>query len=502
MKHKLKHKKRRLCIRPGCICFIFLWILLFLPANRLLMVKRSDGTLPALDLRYQKKNTTDVLFLGPSRIGLGISSDTLWEEYGIAGYVLWGSAQPLWNSYYLLIEALKTQSPKAVVLETSAAGYQYEYQDEERQIVNTSALLPGINRWNAVKASGPVSRWIPLFLGFPLYHTRYAELTQEDYLHFFWNEDAVNRKGSAAAYGILEGADQPSDQNPVQNTDTDINPNQRMPAHIRTKEAFYLRKIIEECSRKQIQLMLVSMPVPDTDIEKPYYEAVSSIADEYGVPYYNFNEMWEQTGLEMTDFYDTMHLNAYGARKFSKVFGSLLKETYGLTDRRGSEDYDSWEQNAVIHKNEYIHRAISVEKYFTELEDSDRIVLAAGYGNWEPSDRLSYILENLELLGLDTSGIEKGVEVHSILSADESGNQDDVQDEAADQVMDAEIAGIEVSIRRDMQGMGILINGQKKYTFPSAGIAVIVYDTNTKQCIDGSTFLRADGWEKIIHWNP
>ncbi len=141
------------------------------------MVKRSDGTLPALDLRYQKKNTTDVLFLGPSRIGLGISSDTLWEEYGIAGYVLWGSAQPLWNSYYLLIEALKTQSPKAVVLETCAAGYQYEYQDEERQIVNTCALQPGINRWNAVKASGPVSRWIPLFLGFPLYHTRYAELT-------------------------------------------------------------------------------------------------------------------------------------------------------------------------------------------------------------------------------------------------------------------------------------------------------------------------------------
>ncbi len=307
-----------------------------------------------------------------------------------------------------------------------------------------------------------------------------------------------------------------------------------MPAHIRTKGAFYLRKIIEECSRKQIQLMLVSMPVPDTDIEKPYYEAVSSIADEYGVPYYNFNEMWEQTGLEMTDFYDTMHLNAYGARKFSKVFGSLLKETYDLTDRRGSEDYDSWEQNAVIHKNEYIHRAISVEKYFTELEDSDRIVLAVGYGNWEPSDQLSYILEKLELLGLDTSGIEKGVEVHSILPADESRHQEDVQDEAledvqdkvqedlqdealenvqnealedvqdeaSDEIMDAVIAGIEVSIRRDMQGMGILINGQKKYTFPSAGIAVIVYDTNTKQCIDGSTFLRADGWEKIIHWNP
>lgn len=483
-----RHKKRRLCVRAGCICFVFFCMLLYLSADRLLMVKRSDGTLPALDLRHQKENTADVLFLGPSRIGLGISSDTLWKEYGIAGYVLWGSAQPFWNTYYLMTEAFKTQNPQAVVLETSAAGYQYEYQDEERQVVNTAALGFGINRWNAVKASGPVSRWLPLFFGFPLYHTRYAELTQEDFKHFFWNDEGVNRKGSDAAYGVFAGADKTPDKT------SDTISDKRVPAQIHKKEEYYLRKIIGECKERQIPLMLVSTPIPDASVEKPYYEALSAVAEEYGVPYYNFSQSWEMTGLEMTDFYDATHLNAYGARKFSKYFGGLLKETYELADRRGSADYDSWEQNARIHKNESIHRAISIEKYFAELADSGRIVLAAGYGSWEPSAQLSEILEHLERLGLDTSPIAQGAEVHRILSADKS-----VHLKGA---MKAEIAGLEVSFKRDTEGMGILIGGQKKYTFPSAGIAVLVYDTDTEEFIDGSTFLRADGWESLIHWNP
>ena len=46
-----------------------------------------------------------------------MNTQLLWDEYGMAAYLMTGAEQPLWNSYYNLKEALKTQKPKLVVLD-------------------------------------------------------------------------------------------------------------------------------------------------------------------------------------------------------------------------------------------------------------------------------------------------------------------------------------------------------------------------------------------------
>ena len=68
-------------------------------------------------LYVQPKNKIDVLFLGSSHVHCNVNTQLLWDEYGMAAYLMTGAEQPIWNSYYNLKEALKTQKPKLVVLD-------------------------------------------------------------------------------------------------------------------------------------------------------------------------------------------------------------------------------------------------------------------------------------------------------------------------------------------------------------------------------------------------
>lgn len=61
--------------------------------------------------------------MGSSHSFVNFNNGTLYEEYGIASYDLGGSLQPMWNSYYDLKEALKTQTPELIVLEGYGTTY-------------------------------------------------------------------------------------------------------------------------------------------------------------------------------------------------------------------------------------------------------------------------------------------------------------------------------------------------------------------------------------------
>ena len=82
-----------------------------------LRLKSSDGIYSLKKFYEQDENSIDVLILGSSHAFENFNTGVLWEEQGIASYVLGGSWQPVWNTYYYLKEALKTQKPKLIILE-------------------------------------------------------------------------------------------------------------------------------------------------------------------------------------------------------------------------------------------------------------------------------------------------------------------------------------------------------------------------------------------------
>ena len=72
-------------------------------------------------LYKQDADTVDLLVLGSSHAFEDVNTSVLYERYGISSYILAGSIQPFWNSYYYLQEALMSQRPRLVILEGSAA---------------------------------------------------------------------------------------------------------------------------------------------------------------------------------------------------------------------------------------------------------------------------------------------------------------------------------------------------------------------------------------------
>lgn len=85
--------------------------------NKVFKVKYSDGIYSVTKFYELEDDTVDVLILGSSHAFENFNTGTLWDEYGMASYILAGSLQPMWNTYYYLKEALKTQTPELIVLE-------------------------------------------------------------------------------------------------------------------------------------------------------------------------------------------------------------------------------------------------------------------------------------------------------------------------------------------------------------------------------------------------
>lgn len=87
----------------------------------------------------------------------------------------------MWNTYYYLKEALKTQKPKLIVLEGYRLLEEEEFLDAGYVIKSTYGLKWSKNRLDAIRASAPQEDWPGYLLGYTQYHDRYQELSEEDF---------------------------------------------------------------------------------------------------------------------------------------------------------------------------------------------------------------------------------------------------------------------------------------------------------------------------------
>ena len=335
--------KRKIWTRRGCriVLFVLTAVFMLYCLDRILLVKRTDGILTMTNYYAQDPGTVDVLILGSSHAGMNLDTGVLWEEEGIASYILRGSMQPFWNTYYFLQEALKTQTPDAVVLDVFAATFPFEYSDDARQVTNTAGMRPSLTKLKAVRQSAPPARWMDLALGFPLYHDRYSEITAEDFRYFFWSRKQTEKKGCGRRYGT--GA-----------VTLEKVTGQEAAAPLLEKERHFLLEIIGLCQERGIPLILISTPTAHRAAEQPYYQAVRQIAADLTVPYYNLNEMDDVTGITELDYWtDSEHLNSEGAAKVSRWLAGVLAAD-GLTeDHRGDPAYASWDDNVRYLEADY-----------------------------------------------------------------------------------------------------------------------------------------------------
>ncbi len=301
---------------------------------------------------YDNMGSNDVIFLGDCEAYETYSPVALWREYGITSYVRGNSQQLIWQSYYMLEDALKYEKPRLVVLSINDmmhADPDSTGNSSEREAYNRMAL-DGM-RWSVTKVkainvsmtseekekSGLVSYFLPILR----YHDRIFELEEEDWEYFFDSPDIpITDNGYLMQVGVDSGADTNYPRKPqVTYEFSDLNYE-------------YLDKIRELCEEEDIDLMLVKSPSLYPIWYDEYEEQIEEYAEKYGLLYVNTLEDQEEYDLDWsTDTYDKgLHLNVDGVEKVTHYIGGIIKPQYGLEDHREDALLSSkWTEKAEIY---------------------------------------------------------------------------------------------------------------------------------------------------------
>ena len=274
---------------------------------------------------YKAETEHDVIFLGDCEFYETISPVTLWEDYGISSYVRGTPQQLIWQSYYILLDTLKHETPKAVVFNAMEMKIG-EVQSEAYTRLTLDGLKDINYRLVAAKLSLKEENESLLSYVFPLlrYHSRITDLNRDDFNYFF-KRDLISHHGY-----LMQTSIDPQTEEPFQ-----------MPLFDYSFPDIcweYLDKIADLCEENGIKLILFKAPT--ISWQYPWYEEwdeqLVSYAKERNILYINGISYADDMGLDMTtDTYDKgVHLNVYGAEKCSRFLGAILQNDYAIPDGR------------------------------------------------------------------------------------------------------------------------------------------------------------------------
>ncbi len=311
-----------------CVCFLCVFAVLFYFVNTALRLKYPDGIETMENFYDYKSGELDVLFVGSSHVGMNVDPYTLWNEYGMAGYTLWGGMQPVWNSYYFIKEALKTQQPRMIVLETYTTALDEPYSDYSATVKNTMGMRMSMDKIRAVAVSASTTDLAyDILLGVPTYHERVMALERADFENFFWN-----KKTAIQRFNIENDITYPM-ENPDWSIVTEKEP-------LAKKQGEYFQKILDLCRTKGVKLVLLTSPYHAAEQEQRRYNTIAEIAQENGLEYINYNLSYRDAGIDFqTDFRDPGHLNMDGIVKYTKHLGGYLKTLGDIPDRRADASH-------------------------------------------------------------------------------------------------------------------------------------------------------------------
>ncbi|MDR2355053.1 MAG: SGNH/GDSL hydrolase family protein [Clostridiales Family XIII bacterium] len=313
-------------MKPLHICIATVVLLIcFLSAQRLLtpkyMESLHEGALTAEYYADEKDNA--VLFIGDCEVYENFSPVKLWTEYGISSYIRGGPQQLIWQSYYLLLDTLRYETPEVVVFNVLSMKYAAP-QSEAYNRLNLDGMRLSSAKLGAILASVTPEETVLSYI-FPIFrfHDRWDELTAED-LRYFAARESVGHNGyymrnDTKPVGIIPEGPKLADYRFGENSYS------------------YLDKITALCESKGIDLLLIKAPTIYPHWYSEWDAQMQSYADEHGLFFVNFLAHTEEIGLDFRkDTYDGgLHLNRSGAEKLTDYLGKLLADRYGLADRRG-----------------------------------------------------------------------------------------------------------------------------------------------------------------------
>lgn len=297
------------CFRA--VLFFIIFVLLFSGLTMLFVPKNNTeeaGIYEALSKAFlaEPQNTMDVFFVGDSKAYSAFIPLRMWENYGITSYVSSTGNQPTYQSYSYVKRFLRSQTPKAVVLEANCLYEEYVFGDVIGNIAEE-------------------------FLPYLRYHDRWKNL------HLYDLSTAVEFTNCNTAKGYR--ADFRAD--PAVTTNY-MEPSEEI-AEVPKWSQWYVRVLRDFCWDRNIRLYLVNTS-STLNCNYQIHNGVAQLAQQLEIPYIDTNLMPEEVPIDWnSDTFDKgNHLNYYGACKTTDFVGAMLWDTGLFTDRRTDEAYAQW----------------------------------------------------------------------------------------------------------------------------------------------------------------
>lgn len=337
----------------NAVFFIVLILAIILTAGA---VQRKDSKREYNEF-YQNKNKVDVLFMGSSHVLYSVLPMELWQEYGIATYNMGEAQSTIPEVYWTLKNVLDYQSPKLVVVDL----YNLEQNEkviEEKYLHNYTDTLPlSQNKIEMIYDLIPKGGRSEFLFDFSLYHNRWSELDEKDFLQ----EKSVEKGADTTVMDIY----------PTDGPDMSINNSEYN--CLETVGTEYLDRLAELCKQRDIQLLFIYMPYGQADervLKNANYGYV--LAEKYGVSYLNL--MYEKDLIDYRiDCSDAnSHLNPAGSKKVTMYLGKYITENYELPCHFGDATYQNWNTDALAYielKAERLKQSSHLERYLMLLND-------------------------------------------------------------------------------------------------------------------------------------
>ena len=315
-----------------CICAVLITALLLVILNGLVVPKYTDNAEGLLTREYyDEAGDHDVIFVGDCEVYESFIPAYLWEKHGISSYVRGNAQQLVWQSYYMLEDTFKYETPKAVVFNVLALKYG-EPQSEAYNRMTLDGMKWSQSKFDAIKASmtedeALVEYMLPLLR----FHSRITQLTGDDFKYIF-----SAKKVSHSGYLMQKGV--------VPMTGSEEQGRNLRDYTLPQTSMEYLEKMRLLCQENGTELILIKSPTNSWAYwwYEEWDEQVREYSKENGLAYYNFIDDVEEIGIDYnTDTYDAgVHLNVYGAEKMTDYFGKILKENHGLDALEHSQAVD------------------------------------------------------------------------------------------------------------------------------------------------------------------
>lgn len=362
---------------------IFLILVMLALAKVTSVLERKQSVERYADF-FEQESDFDILFLGSSHVINGILPLELWNEMGMVSYNLGGYGNQLPTSYWVLKNALDYTTPKLVVVDVHYLDSDSKIRQSEEGIeqlhMSLDAFPLSINKVKGVMDLLDERRGEFLW-DFIVYHNRWDQLEKNDiYMTPEVEKGAMSRILVNEEYEF-----------------TRIDSTERLEEETIGHE--YLRKIIELCQGRNIDVLLVYVPFIASAEEQRAANSAYAIAEEYGVNYINL--MYEEVvnlDIDCSDEYS--HLNVSGAKKVTHFLGEYIKENYEIQDRRRDENYANWYDDYDKYKQyklDNLKQQTLLQNYLMLLYDEDwDVTIALKSGSlFEKIEIVQKLLDNI-----------------------------------------------------------------------------------------------------------